>query len=115
MNKIVPKDLTELEFIYYSAGSLYYKEQENKNYSDLFNYFAYEIMDLKYILLDLDACVRGLGGCKKTMDYKNLPSIKAKKEDIDPQKEETPEERLERHKKFFASLKKLAKNKKDDE
>lgn len=71
-------------------------------------------MDLKYILLDIDSCVRGIGGLKKTIDYKNLPSIKAKNEDIDPQREETPEERLERHKKFFDSLKKLAPNKKDE-
>ena len=94
-------------------GSIFYKEAEHKNLTELFTYFAYEIMDLKYILFDIDGCVRGLGGCKQPINYNNLPSIKAKHEDIeiDPQKEETEEERLERHKRFFASLKNMVQNK----
>jgi len=51
--------------------------------------------------------VRALGGCKKIFDINNLPSIKNRnKITLEEVKNETEEERLERHKKFFSELKK---------
>ena len=98
-----------MEFIYFSVGSLYFKEHETNIINELFNYFAYEIADLKYILLDINNACRGLGGCKKVFDVDSLQSVKYNKEKInlDQVKEETEEQRLERHKKFFKDLKDL--------
>lgn len=91
-------------------GCFFYIEQENKNKNDLIEFFSYGIADLKTLLLDIDNCCRGIGGSKKQFDYKKLPSMKTKKieEEI---KEETPEQALERQKRFFEQLKTLCKNK----
>lgn len=68
--------------------------------------------DVKYILLDIDAAVRALGGCKKVLNTDNLPSVRHKnKITLEEVKNETEEERLERHKKFFSELKTMFSNK----
>lgn len=63
------------------------------------------------ILFDIDACTRGLCGSKKTFDIDLLPSIKKRKSEnkLEENKEETEEERLERHERFFEGLKSLVK------
>ena len=67
----------------------------------------YGIADLKTLLFDISCCVRGIGGLKKPFNADDLPSSKAhRKINLEPEnKTETEEERLERHKKFFAELK----------
>ena len=108
-NSINLENLTELDYLYYSVGFLYYKEQEQKNYNQLIEYFGYQVADLKTLLYDISSCVRGIGGIKKSFDVKLLPSNKEEEKIIiETNENETPEERLERHKKFFQSLKSLA-------
>lgn len=64
--------------------------------------------------MDIDCGVRGLGGCKQPFNYKSLPSYdKYNKNDPSISYEnETEEERLARHKKFFESLKNMVKSNK---
>lgn len=101
----------------------YFKEKENKNkqefyeyiskeLSNLFEYYSYEIADVKTILFDIDGCTRGLCGSKRPFDLNNLPSQKKRNTvvvDDDIKQTETEEERLERHKRFFEGLKRLGK------
>lgn len=77
---------------------------------EVINYFSYEMADLKTLLFDLNGCVRGIGGSKQGFKVENLPSMKkANKEKnkllMEGKENETPEEKLARHKAFFESLK----------
>jgi hypothetical protein len=76
---------------------------------DLFEYYSYEIADVKTILFDIDGCARGLAGAKKPFDINKLPSYKkANTVKVEEQRRtETEEQRLERHKRFFEGLKSL--------
>jgi hypothetical protein len=82
----------------------------------MFEYLSYEFADLKTILFDISSCVRGLGGVKQSFDPKELPSrardkkLKAELEEKEIENE-TPEQRKERHRKFFEELKETFKNK----
>jgi hypothetical protein len=53
---------------------------------------------------------RGLGGIRKPFSEKNLPSQRYKNPQnlIQPTKEETEEQKLQRHKEFFKGLSSLA-------
>lgn len=77
---------------------------------ELITYFSYEIADLKTLLFDVDGSVRGIGGCKQTFKVDELPSVKRAKIEknkllTESNKDETPEEKLARHKAFFENLK----------
>ena len=111
-------ELTELEYIYFSVGLFYYEEEKEKSlaelitnsYKEIFKMYEqtqYGIADIKTLLFDISCCVRGIGGLKKPFNAEDLPSSKAhRKINLEPEnKTETEEERLERHKKFFAELK----------
>lgn len=111
-----------MEFIYYSVGFFYYNEQKDKSiselikssfqeFSNMFEFFAYESADIKTLLYDLSSSTRGIGGCKQSFSTESLPSyqrVKQKQleEMKESTKEETREEKLERHRKFFEELKK---------
>lgn len=112
-------DLTELEYIYYSVGFLYCKEEKMNQISDIANslikefqswieFISAEIADIKLLTYDVSSCVRGIGGVKQSFNINNLASVKLSKEHktllIEPKKEETEEERLQRHREFFQSL-----------
>jgi hypothetical protein len=114
-------NLTELEYIYYSVGFFYIENETEKLKCEtisngfketfkMFEYFTYEFADLKTILFDISSCIRGIGGVKKTFDPKELPSNnrdkKLKEEaELKAIENETPEQRKERHRKFFEELK----------
>lgn len=116
-----------MEYIYYSEGFLYIENEREKSiqevvttgFKEMFNLFEhlfYETADLKTILFDISSCVRGLGGVKKSFDPKDLPSVqKDRKEQAEREakerENETPEERLERQKKFFEMLRNTFNNK----
>lgn len=72
---------------------------------------AYQFADIKTLFMDIDCGVRGLGGCKQPFNYKSLPSYDKynKNNEIIPENE-TEEERLIRHKRFFESLKNIVKS-----
>lgn len=99
-------------------GLFYYEEEKEKSLSELitnsykeifkmYEQTQYGIADLKTLLFDISCCVRGIGGLKKPFNADDLPSSKAhRKINLESEnKTETEEERLERHKKFFAELK----------
>ena len=110
-------DLTELEFIYYSVGHFYIEQNKEKALSEIltstfkefrntFEYFAYEMADMKTLLYDLSSCTRGLSGVKTRFNINDLPSVKNRKiENKEPDKNESEEEKRERHKRFFEELK----------
>jgi hypothetical protein len=116
-----------LEFIYYSVGFFYIENEIEKSKAEtistgfkevfkMFDYLTYDMADLKTILFDISSCVRGIGGAKKLFDPKELPSNnrdrKLKEEaELKAIENETPEQRKERHKKFFEELKDAFKNK----
>lgn len=84
----------------------------NDTIQDTFNYFAYEIADLKYILIDIDGAIRGIGGSKQPLDINKLPSYaKNKQIQVNKSHDETDEERLARHVKFFQQMKQAFKPK----
>ena len=111
-------NLTELEYIYYSGGFFHFNKEKDeaiaelikkifKEVSEAVNYFAYEAADIKAFLYDLSSSTRGLAGVKKGFDLKSLPSAvhyNKKKEEEAP-RNETHEEKLERHRRFFKELK----------
>lgn len=71
--------------------------------------FVYQFADLKFILLNIESGVRGLGGVKQQFNLKNLPSVQRDKKQLIEQKqnqEQTEEMRLQRHKRFFEQMKK---------
>lgn len=71
--------------------------------------FVYQFADLKFILLNIDCGVRGLGGVKQQLNIKNLPSVQRDKKQLIEQKqnqEQTEEMRLQRHRRFFEQMKK---------
>lgn len=75
----------------------------------MFEYLSYELADLKIILFDISSSVRGLGGVKKSFDPKELPSAardRKTKAELEQKaiENETPEQKLERHKAFFEEL-----------
>lgn len=80
-----------------------------KEVSKMFDYLIYESADLKTLLFDISSSVRGIGGVKTTFNPKDLPSNnrdkKLKEEEMKAVENETPEEREERHRKFFEELK----------
>lgn len=120
-------NLSELQYLYYMIGFFHFhnKDVEHKNdifekvYKDIIEivqYFSFEIADLKMLLFDLDAGVRGLGGSKVAFNVKDLPSYKKSMDEknklsLSTVENETPEERRERHRKFFEELKEAFKNK----
>lgn len=80
-----------------------------KNKADTLEYMSYNFADVKTLLLDIDGGVRGLGGCKKPFDLKDLPSYEKynKNNSFIAPENETEEERLARHRAFFESLKNM--------
>lgn len=88
-------------------------QQAVKDFSTIVEYYSYEIADLKLLLFSIDACCRGLGGSKKIFDVNDLPSQQKnnKLKITNELKEETQEQRLQRHKRFFEGMKKSFVNK----
>ena len=107
--------------MYYMIGFNYFEGQRanervefikkiSEEIVQLTTYFSYEIADLKTLLFDLDGSVRGIGGCKQTFKVDELPSVKRANIEknrllTESRKDETPEEKLARHKEFFKNLK----------
>lgn len=77
----------------------------------MYEFLAYQLADIKSLLFDIDSACRGIGGVNKPFDYNKLPSNKKNNVQnyITATKEQTEEQRLERHRRFFAGLKELAK------
>ena len=76
----------------------------------MFDYITYEFADIKTLLFDISSCARGIGGSKKTFNIKELPSNnrdRKLKEEAEQKaiENETPEERIERQRRFFEDLK----------
>lgn len=115
------EELTELEYIYYSVGFFIFNDFKNKQKNDyhemifkfiqeLVEYFQYEIVDIKTLILDADGFIRGQGGVKHPFNPKDLPSYKHRHNidqsiQVEPLTGETDEERLKRHREFFETLK----------
>lgn len=77
-----------------------------KQLSQIVECFVYQCADLKYILLNLESGVRGIGGVKQVLNVKDLPSMKRhSKMEIQAKADQTEEQRLQRHKRFFESMK----------
>jgi hypothetical protein len=83
--------LTELEYLYYSVGFFYFKEQQQNDKismmetiinqsSKLIEYYTYELADIKFILFDISSSVRGIGGVKSCLKPSDLPSYEKHKE-----------------------------------
>ena len=107
--------LTELQYIYYSVGLIFYQEQKQKlksnfiqkvvEYSNgLYEQLAYQIADIKSLMFDISCCTRGLCGVKQAFNYKDLPSQR-KNNIIEHKRDQTEEQRLQRHKRFFEQMK----------
>lgn len=88
-------------------------QQSVKDLAKIVEYYSYEIADLKTLLFSIDACCRGLAGSKKIFDVNDLPSQQKnnKLKITNELKNETQEQRLQRHKRFFEGLKKSFVNK----
>lgn len=113
--------LTELEYLYYSVGFFYFKEQQQNDKismmetiinqsSKLIEYYTYELADIKFILFDISSSVRGIGGVKSCLKPSDLPSYEKHKEKT-INEIESKEEKEKRHLEFFKNLQALAKNK----
>lgn len=79
-------------------------------------YFMYETADLKTILFDVSASVRGIGGVKTILKPQDLPSFKRDKNLKDEMQaklleNETDADKKTRHKEFFEQLKNSFNNK----
>lgn len=119
--------LSELHYLYYMIGFNFFESKKIESKSEyvkkittelieVFNYFSYEMADLKALLFDLSCGVRGVCGSKQSFNINELPSMKMKKEkenkiEMSKREEETEEERLQRHIEFFKGLRKTFDNK----
>lgn len=70
----------------------------------MYEQLVYEVADIKSLMFDISCCTRGLCGVKQAFDYRELPSHK-KNIHIQNKVDETEEQRLQRHKRFFEGLK----------
>lgn len=80
----------------------------------MFEFLSYETADLKSLLFDISSSVRGIGGLKKTYNPKDLPSNSRDRKIREEAEQkaienETPEERIERQRRFFEELKRTFK------
>jgi hypothetical protein len=115
-----------LEYIYYSVGLSYFEKIQTDYKSNLYNEiakqvsnvltgFSLQLSDIETLLFDISSSTRGIGGLKQAFKIDDLPSSKWKKQqsfkDFEEVKEETEEEKLERHRKFFSELKNTFKGK----
>lgn len=86
-----------------------------KQVSNVITGFSLQLSDIETLLYDLSSSTRGIGGVKHAFKAEDLPSYKWKKQqsfkDFEEHKEETEEEKLQRHKAFFEELKKSFKGK----
>lgn len=70
----------------------------------MYEQLVYEVADIKSLIYDISCCTRGLCGVKQAFNYKELPSHK-KNIHIQVKVDETEEQRLQRHKRFFEQMK----------
>ena len=73
----------------------------------MYEQLIYQIADIKALIYDISNSTRGVCGVKKPFNYKELPSYaKTKQSEQKCIQNETEEQRLQRHRRFFEQMKK---------